>query len=248
MYVSKSDLDTLMYLNKSLPLDDLIKSANKVYKQVQVNGKHGTFYRKQLVNVDESTSYTSQEKDAVYYWSNGADGWGYRNIRDCANGHEPTAVAEQRKLGNDTKADDYLKAIKQMTKHFESAVKKSPSPKVTLTRFTPSFNVPAVGDTVKLDKFTSFTSKPTDKMYEDFARPDSVVYKIEGSSQFADISQIAGGAAAAEHECVTRDKLTFVVDRVEKEYIGGDDIPDWLKGDEPSGTPYNIVYLKGVGQ
>ena len=173
---------------------------------------------------EKSTELTDDEKNAVTFWKEGLDGWGYAALKAAAYNQLDNyqLIKELKDKGNDEKAkylkENYLKYYKD----FKSALEKANSvdKNVELYRYVNTFNVPKEGEEVKLYKLDSFTMKPNEKMTEQFGGNDKIVYKISGGKNFKDISKL-GNAFTQEDEVIHIDEDSYVVKSVEKKDFYG---------------------------
>lgn len=178
---------------------------------------------------ETDVEYTEKEKEAVAYWTEGNEGWGYQNIRKLANGYpieETPIVQEQLKINNNEKAKYLGDRLEEIYKNFNNAVNKSYAPKSEfLYRIVPDTNIPTIGESINLEKFTSFTFKPTDSFYNNFSHGnDTVMYIIKNSDNFADISKIGRDTlsiATQEFEAVSKKSMNYKVTGIIDKKING---------------------------
>lgn len=178
---------------------------------------------------ESDVKYTEKEKEAVAYWTEGNDGWGYQNIRKLANGYpieETPIVQEQLKINNNEKAKYLADRLEEIYKNFNNAVNKSYAPKSEfLYRITPDTNIPTVGKSINFEKFTSFTFKPTDSFYNNFSHGnDTIMYIIKNSDNFADISKIGRDTlniATQEFEAVSKKSMSYKITGIIDKKING---------------------------
>lgn len=182
----------------------------------------------------EDIKYTQNEINAVNYWTEGNEGWAYQDIRAIANGQpieETSLVGKQIKLNNMNRAEDLKNYLQKIYNDFDKAVKKSLPPKEEfLYRISPTLNVPKVGESFNLEKFSSFTFKPTESFYNNFNKGDgTVMYILKTDKNFADISKI-GTSFTQEYEAVSKNAMSYKVTGVINKKI--------------QGKTYNIVSLE----
>ena len=173
----------------------------------------------------EDIKYTQNEINAVNYWIEGNEGWAYQDIRAIANGipiEETSLVGKQIKINNMSRAEELKDYLQKIYNNFDNAVKKSLPPKEDfLYRISPSLNVPKVGDSLNLEKFSSFTFKPTESFYNNFNKGDgTVMYILKSDKNFADISKI-GTSFTQEYEAISKKAMSYKVTGVIDKKIQG---------------------------
>jgi hypothetical protein len=180
----------------------------------------------QVKSVLQPTSprFTDAELRAVTFYKEGQDGWGYQAIRYADMGkldeYGPIERLRNRELYE--RAEELKAEYERLYRNFASAVRKAHalSSDKEAVRFVNTFNIPKVGETIHIEKFRSFTLDPSCSMVEHFGGTDKLVYKMQGSKDLADISNV-GYEFVAEQEAVLRKAINVKVVDVRREKIEG---------------------------
>lgn len=170
---------------------------------------------------------SDSEEDSISYWKQGNNGWGYADIRAIANGRTAPSVKSLREAGNDEKASHNEAELEKITSDFEKAVSKCPTAdQQDLVRLEAHYHIPQVGSSIEFEKYTSFSNKPNDALYDNFGIDGGVLYRVKGTTNFRDISDIGNHGTATESEVVNEKPLKFKVASVREEVVGGEET--WL--------------------
>lgn len=170
---------------------------------------------------------SNSEEDSISYWKQGNNGWGYADIRAIANGRTAPSVKSLREAGNDEKASHNEAELEKIASDFEKAVSKSPTAdQQDLVRLEAHYHIPQVGSSIEFEKYTSFSNKPNDTLYDNFGIDGGVMYRVKGTTDFRDISDIGNHGTATEAEVVNDKPLKFKVASVHEEVVGGE--KTWL--------------------
>ena len=168
--------------------------------------------------------FSDSELKAISFYKEGEEGWGYQAIRYASAGKldEYGPIVRLYKRDLDDRAAELKAEYERIYTNFVSAIKKAPDVSSTkeLVRFVNSYSIPELGDTVRIEKLSSFTLNPTDVMVSQFGGTDKLVYKIKGGKDFADISQI-GFESVVEEEAVLRKAISTKVVQIKREKIHG---------------------------
>lgn len=170
---------------------------------------------------------SDSEEDSISYWKQGNNGWGYADIRAIANGRTAPSVKSLREAGNDEKASHNEAELEKIASDFEKAVSKCPTAdQQDLIRLEAHYHIPQVGSSIEFEKYTSFSNKPNDALYDNFGIDGGVLYRVKGTTNFRDISDIGNHGTATESEVVNEKPLKFKVASVREEVVGGEET--WL--------------------
>ena len=178
---------------------------------------------------NENIHYTENEKQAVAYWTEGNDGWGYADLRAIANGapiEETSLVKKQLEINNVERAKEIKNKLEEIYNNFEKAVSKAPQPDSEfLYRISPSLRIPKIGESINLEKFSSFTYKPTESFYNNFYKGnETVIYVLKSGKNFSDISNIGRDTLnifTQEYEAVSKKAMSYKVTGISKQEIQG---------------------------
>ena len=202
-------------------------------------------------------SYSSDEVSAVEYWKEGADGWGYANIKAVLNGQEPPIVRKAREAGNDSLAEERMSKLKGISENFAKAVDKAPSCEgQEAIRVTGRYGIvgigkPEVGQEFEIpayDPFSTASKEKQSEIIEKFGAEDQVVFRIQSPSYFKDINDIGNVSTKAEHEVMPSETRKYRITKVGTENYGGDENPDWLGGGYSGGVNVVVVDIEPSDQ
>lgn len=181
------------------------------------------YMNNKIRNGISKVEFTQEELDAIDYFKEGYNGWGYQAIRlaDINRLEEFGPIKEQLQKENESKANYIKENLQKTYKNFQSAVNKAPAyDNKEVYRYINSYNVPKINEEVKIDKYSSFTFKPNEKMTEQFGGQDKVVYRLQTDKDYKNIADL-GNAITYESEVIVNNKKIYKVANVElKDFYG----------------------------
>lgn len=176
-------------------------------------------------------SLSQQEKEALWYWQEGNHGKGYQWIRSIANGRYPKVRG--------------IEQLKEIEKDFESALNKLPDVNgKEVIRVTNQYHPYKVGQIIEFEKYTSFSLKPTESLFDNFSSDGSNVFIVKANKSFKNMSKILNTLTDSEHECINTKSIKCKITDIQDKNFFGEERPDWLGGGYRGGYNVKAIYLK----